>query len=581
MHNLKIKNNMTRISKAISIGLLVMSVAVAAHVAHRRWVYERATATVEMVVSVRDMTQLGRLAGQSLPMVLEQIRKANVLTSVAVEEDSIQDLVADGRAMVATGADVLRLIRFGGGGASILSQLAQLSPIIPERTYVVFENRADFERTLCILGAEMGPAVQVFPTILTLSVIGDAKDLSELGIGFSPERLALVESYGFGVIPRFRNSVRLNQAVVKEKFATLPKTLSVATIIFEGTTVLGYPFELDTVASELADRQYRFGVIEFADQLGVAGLGRRLPNQIIRVHSFSEAEIENLPTDMVIHRYVRSARERNVKVVFLKPYFALGHHSLGNELVTANIRYFSGVLDGLAADGVQIGVIRPEMTPVLRGVTQWEWMAIGLGVIVSGWIVCVAFGVISGGLLGLLGLLGIGVAVMAVALRVDQGVGVRQLLALIAAIVMPTLSMVLLDRMPTVKSPWKRYWWGVGFVVAGCAITMFGALTVVGLLADDGFLLGATHFLGVKVAFVLPLLLTVYYYYLRKRRWTDLEATMRQILDTPVRYSALIIAGIGTTFLALYIIRSGNYLTVDTASSEHTVRQWLETIFSV
>lgn len=583
MRNLKIKNRVSPPARRVAIAIIVISVLIAGSVGARRWLFERLNAPVETVVSIRDMTQLSRLAGVPLSEVMAQIRSRHVVSSVAVEEDSIQDLVADGQATFLSGAEILRVFRLGLQSHSILEKLATTTVILPDRYYIVFEDRRDFDRVSKVFVAEMGNSgVQIFPDIMTVSVIGDTKDLMELGLGFSDRKIKWVQSYGFGIIPRFRNSVRVNSAVVTTKFSSLPDNAGITTIIFEGTTVLGYPRQLDKVADELVRRGYDFGVIEFADQLGVTGLAKRLPNHIVRVHSFSDAEIENLPTVMVINRYVRAARERNIKVIFLKPYFALGYHSMGSRLVSANMTYFEKVGARLHQEGIEVKRFDRSMSDQYRSGKAWEHVTIGLGVAVLAWALVTVFGLSRGSGRNLAGAVIVALGSGALAHWAHHDVLWCQLMALGAAIGAPTMAMTVFfsDEIP--PGNWAaRFMVAMGRIISAFLVTLMGAVMVVGLLSDYGFLVGAWHFLGVKFAFIIPIVLTFYFYYIRPRRLSDLEGMARRVLDAPVRYSALFIASVGVVFLAVYIIRSGNYLTVDTGSSEQNARQWLETVFSV
>ncbi len=583
MHNLKIKNQVSPLVRRVAVAILVMAVVIAGSVGARRWLFERLNAPVETVVSIRDMAQLSRLAGVPLSEVMAQIQSRQVVSSVAVEEDSIQDLVAEGQATFLSGAEIVRLSRLGSQSQSILEKLARTTVVLPDRYYIIFEDRRDFDRVGKVFLAEMGPAgVQIFSDIMTVSVIGEPKDLLELGVGFSDRKIKLVRSGGFGIIPRFRNSVRVNSAVVTTKFSTLPADAGITTIIFEGTTVLGYPRQLNAVSNELTQRGLNFGVIEFADQLGVTGLAHRLPNHIVRVHSFSDAEIENLPTDMVINRYVRAARERNIKVIFLKPYFALGHHSLGATLVSANITYFEKVVGRLRAEGIGVKRFDRSVSDHYLSGKVWERWMIGGGVAVLGWALVTMFGFIRGSGWSLAGALGLALGSGVAAHWGDHDFLWAQLMALGAAIAAPTMAMVVFfsDDIPP-GNGLVRFVTAAGRILSGFLVTVMGALMVVGLLSDYGFLVGAWHFLGVKFAFIVPIGMTFYFYYIRPRRLSHLGEMIRRVLDEPVRYSALIIAGVGVVFLAVYIIRSGNYLTVDTGSSEQSARQWLETVFLV
>ena len=89
-----------------------------------------------------------------------------MVSSVAVEEDSIQDLVADGQATFLSGAEILRVFRLGSQSHSILEKLATTTVILPNRYYIVFEDRRDL--TVCLRYFWLRWAILGFRFFLTL-----------------------------------------------------------------------------------------------------------------------------------------------------------------------------------------------------------------------------------------------------------------------------------------------------------------------------------------------------------------------------------------------------------------------------
>jgi hypothetical protein len=158
----------------------------------------------------------------------------------------------------------------------------------------------------------------------------------------------------------------------------------------------------------------------------------------------------------------------------------------------------------------------------------------------------------------------------------------RQIMALLAAVVFPTSAIIKgVDR--PIVSPKLSVRFGVAVIRIALAfgVAMMGAIAVAALLADYSFVVGARQFVGVKIAFVLPILLVFGYAYIGPQRISSLGPMIRRVLNAPVKYSALILMGVSVIFVAIYLIRSGNYMVAAPAGSEKNAREWLETVLLV
>src|SRR5207253_1631189 len=101
----------------------------------------------------------------------------------------------------------------------------------------------------------------------------------------------------------------------------------VGSVIFYGqrNEVLGYPFALDATAA--AFRRYpgvNFGDVEAysEDQIqkGTQTLGRDIVSQTVRVMAIPKLQLDKLDVDTVIGEYLLGVRERNIRVIYLRPY---------------------------------------------------------------------------------------------------------------------------------------------------------------------------------------------------------------------------------------------------------------------
>ena len=114
-------------------------------------------------------------------------------------------------------------------------------------------------------------------------------------------------------------------------------------VILGGVESPGYPRNLADYASRLAELDARVGVVEFAQQKGVERLAP--PERMVRVHGINQREMEVLDAERITARYLRAAKERNIRVLYLRPILTgedpwTKHCSLGaltNELQSAGL----------------------------------------------------------------------------------------------------------------------------------------------------------------------------------------------------------------------------------------------------
>ena len=108
----------------------------------------------------------------------------------------------------------------------------------------------------------------------------------------------------------------------------------VSTAIFFGLTnqVLGYPDHLQDTADAFKRHAFNFGSIETYDpsqvQKGNDTLAKLIPGRTVRVQAIAKTELDKLKLDEVVARYVLGVRERNVRVVYLRPWATSRRQSL-------------------------------------------------------------------------------------------------------------------------------------------------------------------------------------------------------------------------------------------------------------
>ncbi len=535
--------------KGIWLALVLLGIGLvsAGSVLRQRLVFDDANRQVELAVGYRDMTKLASLSGMPVLELLDQLRAESRVQSVAIEEDTVGNWIDSGRLT-------------GWQHPNNRFDLVATRPV-------------DFQRLLAVLSAELGQRVSSDSKTHTVSIHADYDNLLDIGLGFDTEVATAIQARGFSLVPRLRQSVRPTPALIALKLKWASELAPRRPIIFDGVVALGYPFGLAQVSSQLRQTQTVFGVIEFTDQLGVPTLIRHAPGLAVKVHSLSDAEMENLSTDTVVNRYVRAVRERNVKLVFLKPFYYLPEDALVPGMVSANVAYFNLV----ARRVEQVATISPIQTQSRRLFPPvYTPVLFGLLVGVFGGVLLVVQSLGTRKVGWVLGGLSWGIVVIVTLFNPILG---RQLTALLVAILAPSWAIYYVIHQPVMPGSVVHMLRSIFVAVLACAV---GSILIVGLLSDQAFLVSGHQFLGVKLAFLVPLAVPTFYWIeSRRQAETGPLGAVRDLLFAPVLTISLLGIIVGGGAIALYLIRSGNASALPPTGIERAAREWLEAVLSV
>lgn len=271
------------------------------------------------------------------------------------------------------------------------------------------------------------------------------------------------------------------------------------------------------------------------------------PSTMVRLHGISAREMEVLSEERILNRYLRAVKERNMRVLYVRPFMAEegGWERSLDLLAALQVR--------LQGAGYSLGGAQPF--------PLWQTSLL--------WVALVAVGIWSASLwyalelfprwkrlLLCLGLVGLLCSLVLLVLRPNLA---RQGLALLAAIVFPALAI----QLEWGQRPLSRY-------IAISCVSLLGALFVVAMLSGTGFLVKIQEFRGVKLMHMAPIALVVFTLIRPLRDWLQ-----RSI---PVPY--LLFAGFLGLLGVVYILRTGNF-GIPVLGLEVRAREFLENLLVV
>ena len=556
--------------------LLVAVVAVAlvasGYLGWQRHLLEQENRTVEVAVVYDEMRDLAAGRDDAIRKLAEDrgvadgdiftLLKKSGVTSVLIKEPLLDESRRAGELVVLTGREL-----------SFQSSLSgvDFGPVQPDYTYIISDDGTvvgQASRQLEAKGFEV--------TELTLS--GDWHGLGTpanllsprppmIGMGFPGSAVEEVAGAGLDVMVQLRSWPTADRQGLEAIFEPLHEIPNLSAVVFNDESVPGHPNYTGQLWKEMEKLGVPVAQIEFTPQKGFSNLGLLLDKHVVRLHTISSGEMLKYTPVQALDRYLLAATERNMRVLLVRP--MVSYESL--DPVQDNLVFIERLVTGLESEGLSVG--QASTFGPLDTSRPWIFV-IGLGVIAGAMLLLDKLGVrprfwlVTGLTLAALWLLLLGIGQM--------GIG-RKLMALAAVLVYPTLGIVLTLRREGATVPGA-----VWLLLQVSLVSLTGALLMVGLLADVGFMLKLDWFAGVKLAHLLPLLALVTYFFFRARpRGTTPVGYVKEFLNSPVTVILGGVAGVLAVVAALYLIRTGNEGVGLVSGLETQMRSALDTWLGV
>ncbi len=509
----------------------------------KRVAHERADKTVQIVVDYPSILALSP-DGESARLAVERLTEIGVY-SFGVFETRIDDLVGNGSLEVNT-------VPNGGAGGGWEAKVAD--PKVWERASSFFE-------------AHFGPgACDAATMICRIPALGEKRSDFSFGIPKS--------EYDFRTTPRPLNTPFEKRESIALKMKALDAEKEPSVVIFDGSAVMGSPTLMEAAVEEMKRRgDWAFGMVEMTAQEGARTFAKKLPGRVLVAHSISAEEIAITPQRKAVERFRRAARERGVRVLYVRFYSNMYGQPARQE-IERNIEYVGKIADALCKDGFVIGKAEPQIPLII---SKRSRAAAAAGAVAFVGLLCaVAFGLpawIS---------LAASVLTLAAMFALPETAGhYRQALKLVSlgvGALTPALA-IGVAFLVGLRSKATRSVPGLGEAVArwaaACAITLAGAAFAAALLSHRDFFLRLDSFSGVKVALLVPLVLVAALYL----RHTG--ETLTSFLESPVRKAEAAACVVLLAVVALYLLRSGNEAGGAVTSAEGALRSRLEGLLSV
>lgn len=573
-----------------AVVLLLALVACAAVALYRVRAEDHAN-RVEIAMDYTDFVQMARSYNYNPAAFLIALRRAG-LTSLALTEELGANLGDDGSAYATTGAALINQARLSPLADPLLESMVRSNRITRDAVYVMVGDAATYRRLHAQFALHFEPkTVRVLratkPWLIEVRTQIDY--FNALGFGIPASQFALAKRLGLLAIPRFQNDERFgHEQIAAQIDGAIASGAKVSTIVFFGlrNEVLGYPDHLDDVAAVFKAHGPRsahpvnFGTIEIYDpsqlQKGSVTLAKDVPEQTVRVQAIAKAELDKIKIDDVIARYELGARERNIRVLYLRPW---PHQDGTLSIEQTNVEIVKAIADDLRAHGMRLG----RATPIApnRGDNR---LLVGIAALAAPSLFVL--------LLGLYGWYRPVYAVAAYALTlvlygagvaVHHDIIVRSLIALADALLFAVAAIVTIAA-ATREQPAVRYGdqfvRSLGWTLAVTGVALLGALAVVGVLSSPLTMDEIERFRGVKLVLALPPLIALVLYLFDRRFNSGIEKP-EEVFTAPIRLYQLLVGLAIVACGVLLLMRSGNDSDISPSPIELALRHYLTSVLSV
>ncbi|MBR2039165.1 MAG: hypothetical protein IJ947_02050, partial [Phascolarctobacterium sp.] len=546
------------------------------------------------------------LEGVPEEVVLKKFQEAGI-NSLMVFDTSLERLGKIGAINLVTGSE-LRQAKVLGNDTGVF---ANVKDVKENAVYIAEGNDATafeeaWEDLRIRYGVERARMINSNPPIiealgstdlLPINAVREPVGILQAPLGLSSSEMRKVASLGFNVIVRPQNFVNVTEEKIDSIFNRIAKSgVEVNAYMPAGAEVVGYPNKIDYMAKKLADRklimQEHYTQLQFAKIDGLVPLAEALNYKAVRTYVIDSLEQKKISVGEGLRRWALTDEERNVRVNYIRPYFLSQN---GQDLLTMNLQYVKDITANVKARGFKIGeagLFEAEASTVKNGYTG-PYFPNKIAFVIIGAAVLAGAAIYLAQLVELTNskqviLWGVMTAVMAAILFAGRGLVMRQALAFGAAVFFPVLSMnVILDiwdktttsSVSALKVILNSTWQ----LALAVLMSLVGGMYLAAILADSRFLLEIDIYRGVKLTFIMPLVLMTILYVKRYDMLGVMGAGMKvavsrvnDLLNKPITFKHIALLGVLGIVLLYFVARSGHSAGVPVAAIEVKMRLFLE-----
>ena len=538
---------------------------------------EKDSNTIDVVLDYPTTKQLSSMYGKSIYETVTALHNAG-LPSIAICEDTLQELNSEGRVALYSGS----------------SLLSSQDPSFPYLKDFLKEAEITASTTVAVT-KEKNLAARIIKNLPNGSKLYHINDLyyitnpsaittaSMYGVGFDDRKIAEFKNMGLNIVLRPAFSPDNNNM---EDLEDTIKKYNIKEVIFYGAPIVGYPDKLNELANFFNKNHIVTGIIEtpiqkgIYKQQGLPELMKLTHYSVARVYSIYPLEQLKLTPQEIFNRWFRSIPDRNIRIIYVKP--ITDPVATYQENIDTNAHYIKKLVTLWSKKGINIGIPQPikEVNLHISLLILIYLGSIALLLLYLEKLFRMKYILIWFVLLAILG----GGATFISKGLMEKGTALLAATAL--SIVASFVLLVYLKRFYGKKvSITKLIFYSIVSSFIVFIVCIVGGIYIGASLSDTPYLLNLDMFRGVKLLYILPFFFFVLnYLYIfgvdfsdntPKKGYYNTMEEIRKGWDIPIKAGHIVIFSVLAIALFLYLMRSGN-TGISIPSIELKFRAFLE-----
>lgn len=294
-----------------------------------RWAYENSLVNTQLTVDYDDTRSFADAVQVPHAKLLEQLKSRGV-SSVALYQQNLGSLRDNGRIVILTREEAeaqyprvdwkryalaYRFVIVASAAQSELLQ--QIYSHLLEQSQPGLLPKLVEMRPKVVDMRPIVPGEATAPPLQGIFLPASRQLISDAQVGFDPAQVQVLQKLNLRVTARLSNSLNLNLDRLRQRLDEAA-AVGAKVVIFSEDEVVGYQSLIPMVSRELKNRGMLFGAIEFSKQRGLEEMMTRSDGMLARVHSVAGDEAAKAKKDVLVERYVRAIKERNIRVAYIR-----------------------------------------------------------------------------------------------------------------------------------------------------------------------------------------------------------------------------------------------------------------------
>ena len=576
----------------------------------RRVMKEQRNKNVEIVADLTDFENLAIEMNVPIEEVAKKLVGAGT-TSIAISEETLNDMNNDGRILMYPAVNLKHIdVNFNneyrGVATQIKNYIEENNLEYSANTIVLTDDKSEYDFLTNSFKSRFSGITKEFNDENKFGIlIGRKQDkIKNVGLGLIDDDFEYAKTLGFNnIIPRIENHEGITTEEVDKLYEQLKK-YKVRTIVFAGVTVYGqnYQDEKGEMLKYIGDKFSKEGaeiitaIIEKpvetdleTVQRGIKTLSKASNYINTKVYSIDASQLTRITASNMVEQWGRAISQRNVRVLYVRPL------SVASKTANENFENTISAIREIKTRVRHMGM-KVDSAKGLGNIVQNNFMQglIGIGIVASGFLLLILLFDLSKFpkaiySLFILGILGTGFIYCISPIYNTLGGIANKGFSFMASIIFPSLSGLYLISVYNKESKIENknlkeiVCKSIVVLLISVLIAGVGGVFIGSLLSGSEYVLKLDVFRGVKLSFILPILIFGFAYVIKCGIYSDengkplniLEQT-KKLMDSSITVKYAIAGVVLVLGLLIIVMRSGNTLITSASSIEIAFRNFLE-----